>query len=209
MAYPSAYEVCRTDLFTDETELRERFPDALADKVLRVREMYNWMISNPNATDREFVAELSSRRKISKVRAYDDLKIVKSLLPDISRAARDFHRWRYNEMILETYRMAKARKDSRTMERAATSYARYNAIDREEENVIPYDRIVIQPFTATEDPTVLGIKPIPDIRGRIDAMLRKYSADSPDIEDIEAEEADLQFDELFPDKRLPPPGSEM
>lgn len=197
MPYPSAFEVCRTDLFTDEMELRRRFPDDLADKVLRVREMYNWMLSNPNATDREFVAELTSRRNISKVRAYDDLKVVKSLLPLLADAEREFHRWRYNEMILETYKMAKARKDAKTMERAATSYARHNRIDAEERQPMPYEEIVIQPFTATEDPTVLGIKPVPNIQERIRVVLEKYTRESADIEDIEAEEADLQFKELF------------
>ena len=29
-----------------------------------------------------------------------------TLLPNLSEATRDFHRWRYNEMILETYQMA-------------------------------------------------------------------------------------------------------
>ena len=43
----------------------ERYPQALVDKVLRVREMYNWFIANPDGTDREFVADgyrTSSRR---------------------------------------------------------------------------------------------------------------------------------------------------
>ena len=47
MAYPNAIEVCRAELFTKEVELRERYPQALVDKVLRVREMYNWFIANP------------------------------------------------------------------------------------------------------------------------------------------------------------------
>ena len=44
MSYPNAIEVCRAELFTKEVELRERYPQALVDKVLRVREMYNWFI---------------------------------------------------------------------------------------------------------------------------------------------------------------------
>ena len=56
MGTPSAIEVCRADLFTRESELLERYPQVLVDKVLRVREMYNWFISNPDGSDREFVA---------------------------------------------------------------------------------------------------------------------------------------------------------
>ena len=198
MAYPNALELCRSDLFTKEDELRQAYPQLLVDKVLRVRDMYNWCIANPDAKDRQFVEQELSRYDISKVVAYSDLAIVKTLLPTLATASRDFHRWRYNEMILETYQMAKKRKDTKTMEKAASSYAKYNRIDLEDEQAVPYEMIVVQPFTATSDPTVLGIKPIPNINDKIKAMLNKYRAETIDIEDITFEEADLQESELFP-----------
>ena len=198
MAYPNALELCRTDLFTKEDELRNTYPQLLVDKVLRVRDMYNWCIANPEAKDRQFVEQELSRYDISKVVAYSDLAIVKTLLPTLATASRDFHRWRYNEMILETYQMAKKRKDTKTMEKAASSYAKYNRIDLEDEQAVPYEMIVVQPFTATSDPTVLGIKPIPNINDKIKAMLNKYRAETIDIEDITFEEADLEEESLFP-----------
>lgn len=198
MAFPNALELCRTDLFTKEDELRQAYPQILVDKVLRVRGMYNWCIANPDAKDRQFVEQELSRYDISKVVAYSDLAIVKTLLPTLATASRDFHRWRYNEMILETYQMAKKRKDTKTMEKAASSYAKYNRIDLEDEQAVPYEMIVVQPFTATSDPSVLGIKPIPNINDKIKAMLNKYRAETIDIEDITFEEADLEEESLFP-----------
>lgn len=198
MAYPNALELCRSDLFTKEDELRQAYPQLLVDKVLRVRDMYNWCIANPDTKDRQFVEQELSRYDISKVVAYSDLAIVKTLLPTLATASRDFHRWRYNEMILETYQMAKKRKDTKTMEKAASSYAKYNRIDLEDEQAVPYEMIVVQPFTATSDPTVLGIKPIPNINDKIKAMLNKYRAETIDIEDITFEEADLEEESLFP-----------
>ena len=198
MAFPNAIELCRSDLFTKEDELRQAYPQLLVDKVLRVRDMYNWCIANPDAKDRQFVEQELSRYDISKVVAYSDLAIVKTLLPTLATASRDFHRWRYNEMILETYQMAKKRKDTKTMEKAASSYAKYNRIDLEDEQAVPYEMIVVQPFTATSDPTVLGIKPIPNINDKIKAMLNKYRAETIDIEDITFEEADLEEESLFP-----------
>ena len=53
-------------------------------------------------------------------------------------------------------------------------------------------------FTATSDPTVLGIKPIPNIQDKIAAMLDKYRKETIDIEHIEFEEVDLEESELFP-----------
>lgn len=198
MANPSALEVCRTDLFTREAELRERYPQSVVDKVLRVREMYNWFIANPDGTDREFVNELVQRHDVSKVTAYSDLAVVKAMLPLLAAASRDFHRWRFNEMIMNTYKMAQKRKDTKTMERAAASYAKYNRVDLEDEQVMPYEMIVVQPFTATSDPSVLGIKPIPNIQRKISDMIKKYRAETIDIGDVEFEEPDLELDSLFP-----------
>lgn len=87
--------------------------------------------------------------------------------------------------------MAKKRKDTKTMERAATSYAKFNNVNIEDEQSLPYDMIVVQPFTATQDPSVLGIKPIPNIDKKISQLIEKYRAESIDIDDIEFEEPDL------------------
>ena len=136
-----------------------------------------------------------SRYSRGKSQAYEDRALIKKLLPALSQSSRDFHRWKANEMLLETYRMAKARKDTKTMEKAASAYAKYNRVDIEDEQAMPYDDIVIQPFTATSDPTVLGLRAIPNLDEKIAALLHKYGSD--DIEDVEYEEADLEESELF------------
>ena len=201
MSYPNAIEVCRAELFTKEIELRDRYPQALVDKVLRVREMYNWFIANPDGTDREFVAEVCQRHGIHRTTAYSDLAVVKSLLPMLGSASRDFHRWRTNEMLMNTYKMAEKRKDTKTMERAATAYGKLNRVDLEDEQAIPLDQILVQPFTATDDPRVLGIEPIPNLADKISAMIEKYRRETIDIEDVEFEEVDLELDTLFPDPK--------
>ena len=196
MPFPSITDIVQSDLFTSETELREKFPQTSVERLLRIRAMYNWLISNPETKDKEFVDETVSRYGVSKVLAYDDLKVLKSVLPHITQTSRDYHRWKYNEMILETYAMAKKRKDTKTMERAATSYAKFNNVNVEDEQSVPYDMIVVQPFTATQDPSVLGIKPIPNIDIKIKQLIEKYRAESIDIDDIEYEEADIIPDDF-------------
>ena len=190
MPFPAVQDIVQTDLFTSEDELREKYPTTSVERLLRIRAMYNWFISNPDSKDKEFVDESIYRYGVSKTLAYDDLRVIKSVLPHITQASRDYHRWKYNEMILETYQMAKKRKDTKTMERAATSYAKFNNVNVEDEQSVPYDLIVVQPFTATQDPTVLGIKPIPNIDKKITELIAKYRAESIDIDDIEFEEPD-------------------
>ena len=85
------------------------------------------------------------------------------------------------------------------MERAATAYGKLNRVDLEDELAIPLDQILVQPFTATDDPRVLGIEPIPNIAEKISSMIEKYRRETIDIEDVEFEEVDLEFDKLFPD----------
>lgn len=195
-------EICSKDLFTAEDELLEKYNAEQAQRVLRLRDMYNYYISNPDTKDRQFVDTAMSRHGIMKSQAYADLSIIKSLLPLLSSASRDFHRFRFNEMILETYQMAKARKDTKTMEKAASSYAKFNRVDLEDEQALPYDLIVVQPFTATSDPRVLGIKPIPNVEEKIAAMLKKYRQESMDIDDVDYEEVDLEEEELFNPKPM-------
>ncbi len=193
-----AIDVCRLDLFTTEEELREKYTEPIVARVLRIRDEYNWFLSNPDAKDRQFVETVLSRYGINRTQAFSDLAIISALLPQLAQASRDFLRYRFKAMILETYQMAKKRKDTKTMEKAASSYAKYNRVDLEDEQAVPYDLIVVQPFTATDDPTVLGIKPIPRLQERIQELLHKYQAENMDIEDIEYEEADLEEQTLFP-----------
>lgn len=201
MPNTSTLDLCKAHLFTSAEELRlAKYTEQQIARVLRLRDMYSWVLANPDAKDRQFIEEELSRGYAShKSQAYADLAIIKSLVPLLSTASRDFHRWRYNEMILETYQMAKKRKDTKTMERAATSYAKYNRVDVEDESALPYDLIVVQPFIPTDDPSVLGIRPIPNRQKFVEDLLAKYRAESADIDDVEYESADLEEDELWAD----------
>lgn len=195
--YQSGLDACRNDLYTDSVELYKKYPDDLARKIERVREMHQWFLSKPAAKDAQFITECIARFGVSKPTAYSDLNIVKTLLPHLASATKEFHRWRFQEMTLRIFEIAEARKDARSMAQAAANYAKYFNIDKEEERDIPVDTIVPIPFVPTDDPSVLGIKPLPNIRNRIKDLLDKYSKDFADIEDIEAEDVDLQEDKLF------------
>lgn len=197
MPLPKIIDVCRTDLFTGESELAAKYDAITVSRLLRVRDEYQWVLANPDLADRQFVEEFTGRTGLSESAIYGDLALIKQLLPALSSSSRDFHRWKANQMLLETYQMAKKRKDTKTMERAASSYAKYNRVDLEDEQVMPYDMIVVQPFTATQDPTVLGIKPMPNLDERIRDMIAKYRRESIDIEDVEYEVADLEEGDLW------------
>lgn len=197
MAKQRTYDICRTDLFTSVDELTQRYGATAAMRVARVRQGYLSLIDTPAKSDREIVMEIISAHKVSESCAYSDLQLVKKLLPSMDTARRDFHRWRANEMLLDTFRLAKTKGNLAAMERAAASYAKYNRVDCPEEERVPYEEIVVQPFMATDDPRVLGIEPIPNLQNRIREMIQMYSKDFADIEDVQFEESDLDETGLF------------
>ena len=198
MPLPSALDACKVDLFASDEDLRQKYPVAFAERVMRIRDMYNYWLANPSMKDRQLRDQIMSRYDVSQSCAYSDISIIHQLAPLVQQNSRDFHRVRYNEMILETYAMAKARKDTKTMERAATSYAKYNRVDLEDEVAMPYDEIVVQPFCATLDVTVLGLPAIPDVYNHIDKLTKDLSRDFADISDVDYEEVDLEEDKIFP-----------
>lgn len=201
MPLPSILDIARKDLYTPKDELEANYAVTQVEHILRLRDMVSWSIANCDAKDRQFVEEITHRYGISKVTAYSDLKIVKAVLPNLGEASRDYHRWRYNEMILETYQMAKKRKDTKTMEKAATSYAKYNRIDVEDEQSVPYHMIIVQPFFPTTDPRVVGINPVPNIDERIKKLNKELGASHPDTLNIEYEEADMNIEEIFEENK--------
>lgn len=197
MSQPNIVDIAKADLYSPREELLERYAVGQVEHLIRLRDMVSWSLANPDAKDRQFVEEIRQRYHISHVKAYADLKIVKVLLPNLSETSREFHRWKFNEMIMETYQMAKKRKDTRTMEKAAASYAKFNRIDIEDEQAVPYHMIVVQPFFPTTDPRVVGINPVPNIDERIRKLTKELSVSNPDTLNVEYEEADLNFEEIF------------
>ena len=112
---------------------------------------------------------------------------------------REFWRTRVSDMLLETYNMAKNRKDTKAMAMAAKELGKVNRVDVEDEKEFPFEMIVIQPFTPSFDPSIIGCKPIPNVDEVKASLRKKMAADIPDIEDVNYEPADLEEETLFPD----------
>lgn len=204
MPIPKLIDAARDDLFSPQSVLEQRYDVKLVNAIMRIRDEYQWTLANPDQPDRVFVDTMVARHGMSERAVYADLSIIKQLLPALQSSSREWHRWKANQMLLETYQQAKRRHDTKTMERAAASYAKFNRVDLEDEQVIPYDKIVIQPVVPTLDPSVLGIKPIENIDEVVKQLQERYTQESRDIEDVDFEEADLEEDILFNNDRTEP-----
>lgn len=176
-------------MFRDVAEWRDKVTDAEHAKVTRCAAMYMWMLERPHAKDSEFVAEACGRFGVTRPTAYSDLATLQALIPQLAKTARDFHRWRSAEMILDTYAMAREKKDTRIMEKAAADYMKLFRADDDREEIDLSD-ITPQPFVPTMDPRVLGIEPLPNLRERKRKLLEQLTREVADVRDIDYEEID-------------------
>ena len=196
MPVPATIDMCSRYLFADVNEMTtDGVPEVIQQRLLRLRDMYNFWLQFPRKKDLEIVSELELRYKVSKSTAYEDIRIIKRLLGDLAKTTKDYHRYKFCQMIDETFDMAKRTKDARAMGAAANYYGKYTQLDKEDIRDKGYDKIVVQPFEPTDDPSVLGIKAIPNVREKIKSKIQQYW--SEDIEDVEFEEVEFNEDEIF------------
>lgn len=200
MAKPQTLELCRVHLFDDIDRLKNNSLSQQAiDRILRLRAAFNLWNKYPLKKEAEIRDFIMKHAGVERTAAYEDIQILKILLGDFQETSKEFHRFRFNHMIDKAYEMAERKQDARGMATAAGHYAKYNKIDQDEAVKIPYEDIVPQTFEPTSDPTVIGIKPIPNIREKIAGMKRKYMADI--AEDITFEETDFNEEEFFADEK--------
>lgn len=199
MAQIKTIDLARQEMFTPTEELEAKYAPERVQHLVRLRDMYNWFLNDPSGRDRAFVAQFQSKYKLSQSAVYADLALVKQLMPLLTPSTREFWRTRVSDMLLETYNMAKNRKDTKAMAMAAKELGRVNRVDMEDEKDFPFEMIVVQPFTPSFDPTIIGCKPIPNVDQVKAALRKKMAADIPDIEDVDYEPADLEEETLFPD----------
>lgn len=204
MPLPAISDVAMRHLFTSTDEMTKvGIPVATQQHIIRLRDMYNHWLAFPKKKDREIVAELKHRYKLQNTQAYDDLRIIKNLLGNLQEASKQYHRYRFLEMITESYDMARTLKDTRSMVAAADKYAKYMQLDKEDEHDARYDLIPIQPFEPTDDPTVIGIKPVADIREKIRRKKEQYWNEN--IEDVAPELIEYNEDDIFHPSPKPSP----
>lgn len=177
-------------------------PDAIRARCLRIRSLYTTANDFPFKKDADLIRQhMKMYPSCGRTQAYEDLRIAKTILGNVHAATKDYHRWRFNQMIEDTYKAAVASGDNNARVKAADIYGKYNKLGVEDEAVIDWSRIPMQPFTITFDPSALGLKAIPNARKVIDDTIAEF--EKGDIMDVEFEEVDMNVD---PFKRSPEDG---
>ena len=188
---PKTIDICRTDLFTDKAELLEKYDAGRVQHLIRLRDMYTWVLENPSLPERQFIQRFQKQYGLSLARLYADLGIIKTLIPLIAEKSKDYYRWKVSQVLEEVIEKARETKDLKTMERAATSLGKLNRVDEPDPENIPYEDIVPAPFVLSADPRDAGLTPMKNKEERLKKLYRDLRLAHPDVEDIEYEEADV------------------
>lgn len=179
------------NLFKSADEI-SHLPALVRERIPRIQTVYTSSNSFPWKKDSDLVAEDMRIYKCSRTQAYEDVRIAKSLLGSVNAQSKEFHRWRFNEFIIDTYRAARKRGNDLACVKAMEAYGKFNKLNIEDEAVVDWSRIATQPFVMTDDPSTLGLKPIPNVREVIRNTIAEFT--KGDIIDVEFEEVDLNFD---------------
>lgn len=175
----------------DDQLLEQHVNPLMLERLHRIRGLYAFWLQYPNKSTKDIVQQDIDLFKISQSKAYEDVRLVQKLLGDIQAMTKDFARWRFNQMNERHVLMAERDRDHRAIALLEKNFIKANQLDKEDTPDMAFDQIVPLQIEPTDDPTVLGIRRIPDLRGMIRKMIAKYS--KSDIED--AQYVEIEQDE--------------
>lgn len=172
------------DIYSDNLmlpveEMRaNRVSEQVITRVLRLRDIYNYMLRNPLKKDREYIDYIQANyqddgKPLSKRKAYEDIEILHAIIGNLQQCTKEWHRWRFNNMIMEGYAIALRKEDAVAIAKLAQQYGKYNKLDKDDEHDKGYSEIPRISFTF--DVSGLGFKPIPNVRKVIDELIAHYS----------------------------------
>lgn len=167
-------ELCRQYLFENPTiELSTQ----MKNRLTRIRSAYTLWMEFPMKSELQIRNFLVDNFDVKKVQSYDDIVIIKALLGNVKNASKDWHRFRFNAMIEESYEIAKAQQDPKALSMIIREYGKNNQLHIPDSLAIPWSEIIPQYIEPTEDPTVIGLKRDPNLRVKISDLMKKYSSD--------------------------------
>lgn len=190
MSLPANIEDYELNLFASADEMKTKnLPEPVIKRLLRLRSLYTFWLNFPSKTTREMVEQDKLMHEGIKQReAYDDIRLVKYLIGSIEQESKEWHRHVFNRRTDEIYKQAMRDYDNAAAARANADYAKYNRIGELDPQPVNYDEIQPHVIEPTDDPTVIGIKPIKNIRGEIAKFKRKFGADIEDVDFVEVKD---------------------
>ena len=150
-----AIEVAKVHLFDSVEQMTQAgLPVLMQERLLRLREVYTYWLQFPLTRDRDIAQRIMRDHGVGRTQAYQDIRIIKAVLGEMHKTTKEYHRFKFLQMIEEAYNMAKVNKDAKSMVAAADKYGKYTQLDKEDLIDRGFDKIIPQPMKPTDDPSV-------------------------------------------------------
>ena len=182
--------IAKEHLFSSVEEMQKaHLPAPTQQRLLRIRDIYNYMLQYPRLEDKDVILELRKRHSIGTSVAYEDLRIIKVLLGTFNQVTKDYDRYFFRQRALEGFELARQTQDAGAFAKVLAAYGKYSMLDKEELEAPTYGDIVPTVMVPTDDPSVVGIKPMKNAREMARKLREKYSRKAP-TQDAEFEEVE-------------------
>jgi len=190
MSKQKTLDLCRQHLYSDVDKMAA-VPVNVRERILRIRSGYTLWNEYPSKKDKEIAIFLMQQCNIEKSTAYDDVRLIKDLLGSINKQSKDWHLYQVNAWLDEAVIMARVKNDPDAIIKAAKVKVSANQLDKTDETEFPWEDLKVQSFEMTSDPSVIGLKKIPNLKEKIAAAFKKYAEDISFIEEVTYDEIDL------------------
>jgi DNA-directed RNA polymerase subunit F len=172
-------------MFADKVDISHLSPVEQM-QVVRYRFAFTQCLESPSIPDTELRDQLMNEFGISQSQAYRDIASIKIILPNIKAAGKEWIRYMVTEELKLAIKECKDGGADLMKERimAIDKLAKYNKLDQDDGEQIPWDDIVPIPVEATNDISVMGVKPMENPEEEIRLLYEKYKGDI-EIEDID------------------------
>ena len=176
-------ELYSDNLMLPEDDLRaKKVAPQVIRRIMRLRDIYNYMLRNPLKKDREYIDYIQASytdadgKPLSKRKAYEDIEILHAIVGNLQQCSKEWHRWRFNNMIMEGYALALRKEDAVAIARLAQQYGKYNQLDKNDERDRGYGEIPRINFTF--DVSKMGFQPIANLMHVIAELEAHFSHSS-------------------------------
>lgn len=185
-------------MLPEETMRANRVEEQVIQRIIRLRDIYNYMLRNPLKKDREYLDyiqgcyEDADGNPISKRKAYEDIEILHAIVGNLQMCSKEWHRWRFNNMIAEGYAIAVRKSDPAAIAKLAAAYGKYNQLDKNDErdnglNAVPH-------IVFTIDVTTMGFRALENPYAVMDRIIKEYGGTPFEIIVEDAEYVEIPDD---------------
>lgn len=163
-------------LFADEKEMNDaKLTAPQQQRLIRLRDMYNFWLRYPKSTELDIVTELKHRYQIkSDTQAYEDVRLIKICLGSMQQVTKEYDRFRFRQVFEEGLVIARKNGDANAIARLLAAYGKNMQLDKAEADAPAYSEIVPETFEVTVDPTELGFPKLENWRDKVAAFERRY-----------------------------------